>query len=120
MTITYQLPYTFTGFQSPVQNLPATNVAKAGQAIPIKFSLGGDQGLDILAAGSPTFSYDSCTTQLNDVTADTASNSGLSYDATTDTYTYVWKTNKAWAGDCGTFHLQLNDGTDHTAVFQFR
>jgi hypothetical protein len=27
-----------------------------------------------------------------------ANSSGLTYDAATDRYTYVWKTQKAWAG----------------------
>jgi hypothetical protein len=43
----------------------------------------------------------------------------LAYDPVTDTYNYVWKTNKAWAGTCRTFTLTLNDGTAHTAAFQF-
>jgi hypothetical protein len=46
-------------------------------------------------------------------------NAGLTYDAATDTYTYVWKTQKAWAGRCGTFHLGLKDGSDHQALFHF-
>ena len=40
----------FTGFFSPVDNLPTVNVAKAGSTIPVKFSLGGNRGLGILAA----------------------------------------------------------------------
>jgi Domain of unknown function (DUF4082) len=39
--------YNFSGFFQPVNNMPTLNVAKAGSAIPVKFSLGGDQGLDI-------------------------------------------------------------------------
>jgi hypothetical protein len=31
----------FSGFLSPVSSQPAVNVAKAGSAIPVKFSLGG-------------------------------------------------------------------------------
>jgi hypothetical protein len=30
----------------------------------------------------------------------TAGDSGLSYDAATDQYTYVWKTDKTWSGTC--------------------
>ena len=45
--------YPFTGFFRPVDNLPTVNVVKAGSAIPVKFSLGGDQGLNIFAANSP-------------------------------------------------------------------
>lgn len=49
----------------------------------------------------------------------TAGASGLSYDADSDLYTYVWKTGKSWAGKCGTLTVQLADGTTHTALFSF-
>ena len=45
-------PY-FDGFYQPVDNFPTLNKAKAGKTIPIRFSLGRDQGLDILAADYP-------------------------------------------------------------------
>jgi hypothetical protein len=50
----------------------------------------------------------------------TAGASSLQYDATTDRYTYVWKTQKAWAGTCRRLVLQLDDGTIHEAVFSLR
>ena len=50
----------------------------------------------------------------------TAGASGLTYDAATDQYTYVWKTDKSWAGKCATLSLQLSDGTTHTALFSFK
>jgi hypothetical protein len=50
----------------------------------------------------------------------TAGGSSLSYDAGTHTYTYVWKTDKAWANTCRQFVLGLNDGTFHRADFQFK
>ncbi|MGH9905990.1 MAG: PxKF domain-containing protein [Pyrinomonadaceae bacterium] len=49
-----------------------------------------------------------------------AGGSSLSYDATTDLYTYVWKTNKAWKGNCRILAVRLNDGTEHLAKFRFR
>ena len=45
--------FSFTGFFTPVNNLPVVNQVKAGQAVPLKFSLDGYQGLDIFAAGYP-------------------------------------------------------------------
>jgi hypothetical protein len=57
---TYVFVYPFSGFFSPVDNLPVVNTMKAGAAVPIKFSLGGDRGLDILAAGSPTSQQIAC------------------------------------------------------------
>jgi hypothetical protein len=43
----------------------------------------------------------------------------LNYDAEADVYTYVWKTEKSWAGKCGTLTVRLADGTTHTALFSF-
>jgi hypothetical protein len=49
-----QRVYDWTGFFSPVDNPEVdTNKAKAGSTIPVKFSLGGDQGLDIFESGYP-------------------------------------------------------------------
>jgi hypothetical protein len=49
----------------------------------------------------------------------TAGNSSLQYDPKTQTYTYVWKTDKAWAGTCRQLIVKLIDGTEHSALFQF-
>lgn len=43
--------FNFSGFLQPVDNLDTLNTVKAGAGIPVKFSLGGNQGLSILAAG---------------------------------------------------------------------
>jgi hypothetical protein len=43
--------------------------------------------------------------------------SGLTYDAYTDSYTYVWKTNKDWMG-CRQLVLKLNDGKEYRANFK--
>jgi hypothetical protein len=73
-------------------------------------------------AGSPTATQVNCSSgaPVNPATmTDTAGGSGPQFDSSTGTYTYVWKTSKAWAGTCQQFSLTLNDGTSHTAVFQF-
>lgn len=49
----------------------------------------------------------------------TAGSNSLTYDATSDQYIYVWKTDKSWAGQSGTLTVTLNDGTTHTAQFSF-
>jgi YVTN family beta-propeller protein len=121
----YTSYYDFIGFEAPVYPEPEVNQANAGQAIPIQFSLNGDQGTDIFNSGYPAVQQVSCSTgdPVNSSTltdADTSGNSGLQYDASTETYTYVWKTDKAWAGTCQQFILGLNDGSTHTATFQFR
>ncbi len=117
-----QSRYHFSGFFQPVDNLPTQNVVKAGRAIPVKFSLGGDQGLDIFATGYPTSAQVTCGATAEDAIQQTApaGSSGLSYDVATDQYNYVWKTDKAWAGSCRTLVVKLNDGTVHRANFQFK
>jgi hypothetical protein len=115
--------YTFSGFFQPVDNPPTFNVVKAGSAIPVKFSLGGYRGLSIFAAGSPSSQQIACDTSspASDIEVTvTAGGSSLSYDAATDTYTYVWKTNAAWAGTCRQLNVKLNDGTSHLANFRFK
>jgi hypothetical protein len=45
---------------------------------------------------------------------------GLSYDAESGWYNIVWKTDKAWSGTCRALVIQLVDGTEHSAYFQFK
>ena len=49
----------------------------------------------------------------------TAGSSSLSYNPTTDQYTYVWKTDRAWATSCRQFQLSLKDGGVQVALFRF-
>lgn len=119
----YQVVYAFSSFLSPVDNLPTLNQVKAGQAIPVKFSLSGNQGLNILASGSPSSQGIACdsSSTVDDIEITvTAGSSSLSYDSSTDTYTYVWKTNKAWANTCRQLIVTLVDGTQHLANFKFK
>jgi hypothetical protein len=120
--ITGRALYPFNGFQSPVANPPRVNSENAGGAIPIKFSLGGDQGLGVIVPGYPTATQVDCKSEApigSAMPAGTAGNSGLTYDPSSNTYTYVWKTDKSMAGTCQMFILLLIDGSDHLAYFQF-
>lgn len=118
----YSVVYAFTGFFAPVDAAPVQNGAKAGSAIPVKFSLAGNRGLAIMAADSPASQPMSCSTSAP--TADlaetvSAGNSSLTYDASSARYTYVWKTEKSWAGTCRKLTVKLIDGTEHSAFFKF-
>src|SRR5205085_8595890 len=109
--------YNFAGFFSPVANLPTFNVVNAGRAIPVKFSLSGNKGLNIFAANSPSSGPVACNSSASasDLTDTlTAGSSSLSYDPSTDQYIYVWKTDASWAGTCRQLVVQLNDGSVHT------
>lgn len=115
--------FSFTGVFAPVDNLPVENVMKAGAAVPVKFSLGGNAGLAIFNGGSPVSRAVACSTGTPQDAVDQTSSagaSGLTYDAITDRYTWVWKTEKSWAGSCRLFEFTLTDGTTHSARFRFR
>ncbi len=116
------LTYAFGGFFPPVDNLPVYNQVKAGQAIPVKFSLGGNQGLEIFASGYPVSQGITCNSGSVDAIEETvtAGSSSLSYDPSTDQYNYVWKTKAAWKGTCRQLIVRLKDGTDHKANFNFK
>jgi len=121
-TIAANFGYNFTGFFRPVDNLPVLNITKAGSAVPVKFSLNGNQGLSIFAGGYPTSGTIACnSTDLYDYIDETvtAGGSSLSYDASANQYVYVWKTEKSWAGSCRQLVVKLSDGTYHRANFNF-
>jgi hypothetical protein len=113
--------YSFKGFFQPVDKLPTVNTVKAGSAIPVRFSLGGDKGLDVFGAGYPISgqvpSAPNAPLDAIEQTV-TASASGLSYSASTGQYTYTWKTDKGWAGQTRQLVLRLKDGTEHKASFK--
>lgn len=114
-------PVAFEGFFAPVDNL-ARNGVRAGAAVPLRFSLGGDRGLDVFAPGSPSSRSVACDTQdpYDEVeTTVSAGKSGLTFDTASGTYTYVWKTSTAWTG-CRRLTMLFLDGTTVSATFQFR
>jgi hypothetical protein len=116
--------YNFIGFFKPVDNLPVVNVAKAGSAVPVKFSLGGNMGLDIFASGYPrvvsiTIVDGNTFESVIDETV-TAGGSSLTYDPLANQYIYVWKTSKSWAGYSYQLQVKLTDGRVHVANFKFK
>src|SRR4030095_16821716 len=114
--------YGWNGFFPPVDNTPTLNRVKAGSAIPVKFSLGCNQGLNIFAAGYPLSGQMQCNNQLpvdNIEATVNAGGSSLNYDPVANQYIYVWKTDKAWAGTCRQLTVKLADGTEHIAYFNF-
>lgn len=120
--------YDFDGFYAPVNNTDAQgnyilNAVNAGQAIPVKFSLGGDHGLDVFEVDYPKSQDIACDSQAQvDGVEDTvnAGASSLSYAASSDTYTYVWKTDAAWEDSCRQLVVKFNDGTTAGANFKLK
>ncbi len=123
VTHRYSVEYAFGGFRWPVKAPPAVNVAVAGLPVPIRFSLDGDQGLDVLAAGYPRSQRVPCDSSApvdGSEETKTSGNIGLRYSAVGDQYVYLWQTSHGWRGTCRAFVLKLADGTTHRATFRFR
>jgi hypothetical protein len=117
-TVTYNVGYHFDGFLKPVDNLPNANRWKAGVPVQIRFSLDGYQGARPEAAGYPQSVR--CGGGDADVVARAAKKRPVfHYERRSDRYTLLWKTDRKWAGSCRDFVLKLDDGTVHTARFQF-
>jgi hypothetical protein len=119
-TATISVVWAFDGFGSPLNGNGGINAANAGSTIPVKFSLGGNQGLAIFKAGYPaSASYECGSTPPTEASEPAASSDSLNYVRGSDQYTFSWKTDKAWAGTCRVLILVLRDGTVHTAAVQF-
>jgi uncharacterized protein len=113
--------HSFTGFLPPVANPPAVNQSNAGSSVAVRFSLGGDQGLGVLAAGYPRSAEVGCGLDAAlSAGTPTASKDGLQYDAATNEYIYIWKTERQWTNTCRQLVIVLSDGSVYRANFQFK
>jgi predicted extracellular nuclease len=111
-------PFDWSGFFNPPSTL---TLVHAGRTVPLKFGLGGNRGLNIFSAGSPSSRQIPCEGAPSGdyVPTVTAGESGLTYDSQSERYTYTWKTQKEWAGTCRELVVELADGTSHSATFAF-
>jgi 6-phosphogluconolactonase len=112
--------YDFGGFLGSIQDGARV---RAGDAIPIVFSLGGDLGLDVLAPDSPSSGRIACDATGEPSDTEPASSKwgrGLRFSALTGHYVFWWQTERSWAGSCRAFELGLNDGSVHRLVVSFR
>jgi hypothetical protein len=123
-TCSYSVIFNFHGFFQPVDNNGVFNSVNSGRAIPVKFDLSGNQGLDIFEAGYPKSTVVPCSGGaavdiLEETT--TAGNSTLHYSEGQPfgQYNYVWKTEKAWANSCRRLDLKFVDGMTYSALFKF-
>jgi len=114
-TSTYRVAYDFSGFDTPVDANGAVSDAKAGQTVPLKFSLNGDRGLGIVT--SVTWRTASCADWTPGSSA--AAGGQLSYTASSGRYTETVSTAKSWKGTCRILTLELADGTQHPVRVSF-
>jgi len=117
--VTYTVSYDFDGFRWPVKNAPTMNGWKAAIPVPIRFSLNGFRGARPEADGYPR----STRCGGGDVQTAKARASkkapAFKYNRRKDEYRMLWKTEPKWNGSCREFVLRLDDGSVHTARFQF-
>ena len=123
-SISYNVVYNFSGFSSPVDIAPTLNVAKAGQAIPLKWRITDANGAPVTNLSSVTVTAASLSCSLG-TTADAleeyaSGDSGLQ-NLGDGYYQFNWKTPKTYANSCKTLKLNLGEGSgfEHTALFKF-
>ncbi len=118
-------PYQFTGFFQPI-DMNAVNIAKAGQAIPVKWKLTDANGVPISDPSSfvGLYSYSVSCTDFNGAPPDAietySGSSGLQYLG--DGYwQFNWKTPKTYANTCRTMYVQFQGGFKSPEVdFKFK
>lgn len=116
--------YNFTGFFLPVKNPPTLNSVKAGRTIPIKWRIADPTGWvsDPSSFVSLTSSMVDCknfSTVLSAESPEAAAwLSGPQY-LRSGKWRFRWKTPKSYEGQCRQLHLNLKDGTTHSANFKF-
>jgi hypothetical protein len=123
-SVAYSVVYDFDGFLWPLQNLPQVNRWKAGRPVPVRFSLGSYRGHAPVAAGYPAVAPVACGEGAQPVGIERARGTWLHNWQNRSrrgraTYTFLWKTETKWAGDCRQLVLKLDDGTMHSVEVQF-
>lgn len=116
-------PWDFGGFRFPFRAFPHENRVRAGWPLLLRFSLGGDRGLDIFAPGSPVSYPVDCTTRepVGDrIPARTVRDRGPRYTRLSGRYRYFWQTHRAWKGQCRVLDMRFREGTTAQLLVRFR
>ena len=107
ISVAYRIVYAFSGFSHPVS-------PEAGEALPVKFSLGGDRGLGVVTGASWTRVDCRNGTPLGDASAATGK---LSYQ--NGRYKLLVKTRESWEGRCLRLAVAFDDGTTQLDSIRF-
>ena len=121
------------GFVGGINDEPSLNVVNAGTTRPMEFTLGGNQGLDILASDSPYSRQVDCNTlQTVDPAAqfitprpipvkarDRRADARLHYDPSRTRTRSRGRRSRSGTARCREFVLTRKDGVQHRAYFRF-
>jgi hypothetical protein len=122
-TANYSVDYGFVGFSSPVDNSGVLNVAKAGQAVPLKWRLvdANNSPVTNLTSVKVTVTDNACSLgATQDQLEEYASGSSGLQNLGDGYYQLNWKTPTTYAKSCKTMKLDLGEGSNNrTALFQF-
>ena len=113
----------FGGFLPPFANRDEAFRIQAGRTLPLRFSLGGDLGLDIFAVGFPASREVSCSTGEAMETPQPIlqpGESGLTYSPGNSIYRLNWATERGWEGSCRELIVRFRDQSQITHTFDFR
>jgi hypothetical protein len=122
-TSAYRVVYDFRGFRRPVRDRPAVNRVRAGRLVPVRFSLAGFHGFDVLADGHPQVAEIECGSGAEPAAGDRARLVGrhrVHWSRWSRSYVLLWKTRRSWAGSCRQLLVGLADGTTRRADFRFK
>ena len=106
-------------FGSPV-DMNVRNVAKAGQAIPLKFYVSDALGAvtDLTSVSVTTANLSCSRTTTDDIEGYASGSSGLQ-NLGDGNYQFNWKTPTSYANSCKTMMLNAGGGTQ-SATFEFK
>lgn len=118
----YMVTYDFGGFASPVDPLPVSNAAAAGQTVALKWRIldaNGDPVTTLTDVALRVTTY-ACPlgSSPDRQSEDAAGSSGLQ-NMGDGHYQLNWKTPRSYAGSCKTAHLDLGEGITRDALFAF-
>jgi hypothetical protein len=119
----FRVNYETSAFAAPVDPLPTVNLAKAGQAVPVKWRLTDAKGVPIATPASfdglrsyPVTCSGLTGDPLDTVEEYSAGGSGLQY-AGNGNWQLNWKTPAAYAGTCRAMYVRFDSGGGSAAAF---
>jgi hypothetical protein len=127
----YAVRYAFSGFRPPVTGDPMGTSAHAGRTVPVKYALSDASGAaitDLASFVSLASSPAACEGGEPAGGWEPAAGAGqtmLRYEESEDEdelghFIFNWRTEPSWRASCRMLRLELNDGTEHFALFRFR